>query len=84
MADMIDIDKLVLTPEELDELFREYEKEHSYEEGTWEKAISLATVKKVVEYGDETCRDHQISNNIQRRRECKQCQQEIKQALEEG
>ena len=44
------INKLVLTPEELDELFREYEKEHSYEEGTWEKAISLATVKKFSGY----------------------------------
>ena len=57
--------------------------------------ISLATVKKVVKWGDEPCLDYAHSNastlspysvdsNEHKRRNCPECWQETKKALEEG
>ena len=51
----------------------------------WDAIISdtcKAQSKKVVEWGDETCKEHQVSNNTQRRRECTQCWQSLLKEIE--
>lgn len=77
------IDELVLTDEEMlrikDEVYNSYFGEHL---ALMEfKAISLATVKKVVEYEDEPCPHY---SGTRPRRMCAECRQEIEEALEEG
>lgn len=88
----MDIDKLVLTKGEIKEAVKWYSKNIInkmlvYSDGILcgdarDEAISLATVKKVFKWGDEPCTEHW--KRIIPHKDCVQCQQEIKKALEEG
>ena len=41
-----------------------------------------AQAKKIYEWGNEVCSKHQIGNQVQRKRECKQCWQELLKEIE--
>lgn len=83
----MNIDKLVLTQEEIAVAIAEIPYDHDIEFIRRLQACnlsSLATVKKVKAYGDEPCPHCLGTNMSQARRECYICWQEITKALEEG
>ncbi|KKK89887.1 hypothetical protein LCGC14_2728610 [marine sediment metagenome] len=77
MADKMDIDKLVLTPEEREAISKVEGMGRDYD-----NACSLETVKKYHKWENEPCADHW--KKIIPRKDCIQCQGELSKLLEEG